>query len=101
MLAIQHNSWSQTRGFALEHIPIFDQNLLNDLSCKKFQVTLQFRILSTGNETDCKKHAGIFSQATSLHYPPCSTMTIDVETGEFVNGGIEFLIFDAIAKKLK
>ena len=27
-------------------------------------------------------------------------MTVDVKSGEFINGGIEFLIFDAIAKKL-
>ena len=97
MLAIQRNSWSQSRGFAKEQIPIFDQKLLDDLYCKKFKVKgywhkhIKSRLVV----------AGIFLKATSLHYPPCSTMSIDVETGEFVNGGIEFLIFDAVAKKLK
>ena len=94
-MALQRNSWSQSNRFALKEIPIFAKNLLHDLSCKKLKVTdvKSFRVN--------RVQVDLNLQATSLHYPPCSTMTIDVESGRFINGGIEFLIFDAIAKKLK
>ena len=40
-------------------------------------------------------------QATAFHYPPRTIVTKDESGNEAITGGYEFLIFDAIARKLK